>query len=536
MKRIHLFLLSVLSGVMLALAWPERGFTPLIFIGFVPLFFIQQYLGDHQKKGMFWFAWLAFLIWNSLTTWWIWYSTDVGSILAIVLNALFVAVIFYLFHLSKKKLYKNKRGFVILIFYWISWEYFHLNWDLSWPWLTLGNVFASTPKWIQWYEYTGVFGGTLWIFLANILAFHFVRSLLMREYRGLVIINGTALILVVVVPIIFSIIIYNGYDEKINPVEVVVVQPNTDPYNEQYDMAPEVLLDRNLDLAREAITDKTQFVVFPESTLYDGRYGIWENNLWGSPLIQKVHQFVFQHPVTSVIIGASTFSVIENKENKTNAARKFRDSNGYYTAYNTAFLIDTSSVIQTHHKAKLTPGVEILPSWGILKPIEGLALNLGGTVGTLGRDDHPVVFENEKGVKVAPVICYESVYGEFIAQAIRRGAEFIFIITNDGWWGNTPGHRQHFQYALLRAIETRRSIARSANTGISAFINQRGDVFQKTNYWEPAVIRQNLNINDELTYYVKNGDYIARISAFVGAFILLIAFTQGYLRKRKIVV
>jgi apolipoprotein N-acyltransferase len=533
MKRIHLLLLSILTGILLSLAWPERGFTPLIFIGFVPLFFIQQHLGDHLKRGMFWYAWLAFLIWNTLTTWWIWYSTDVGSIVAILLNSLFVAVIFYLFHLSKKKLYENKRGLVILIFYWISWEYFHLNWDLSWPWLTLGNAFASTPKWIQWYEYTGVFGGTLWIFLGNILAFHFVRSLILGKYKGMAIINGVVFLLVILAPIIWSEIIYNNYNEQVDPVEIVVIQPNTDPYNEQYDLSPEVLLDRNLSLASEAITDKTRFVVFPESTLYDGRYGIWENNLWGSPLLQKVHQFCFQHPEVSVVIGASTERIIGENEKKSNAARKFRDSSGFYYSYNTAFLLDTSDLIQTHHKAKLTPGVEIMPSWGILKPIEGLALNLGGTVGTLGRDEHPVVFENEQSVKIAPVICYESIYGEFIAQAVRKGAQFIFIITNDGWWGNTPGHRQHFQYALLRAIETRRSIARSANTGISAFINQRGDVFQRTKYWEPAVIRQNLNINDKLTYYTRNGDYIARISVFVSAFILLIALTQGYLRKRR---
>jgi len=533
MKRIHLFLLSLLSGLLLALAWPERGFTPLIFVAFVPLFFVQQYLGDWGKRGMFWYAWFAFTVWNALTTWWIWYSTDIGSILAIVLNALFTAIIFYLFHISKKKLYQNKRGFVILLFYWISWEYFHMNWDLTWPWLTLGNAFSSSPKWIQWYEYTGTLGGTLWIFVANIIAYHTVRSLVTAKYRQMAIINGVVLLMVTLVPIISSWMIYNAYEEEVNPVEVVVVQPNTDPYNEQYDLSPEVLLDRNLSLANEALTENTSFVVFPESTLYDGRYSIWENNLWGSPLMQRVHQFTFQHPEIAVVIGASTHRNIGKDEKKTNAARKFSDSDGYYYSYNTAFLIDTSDVVQIHHKSKLTPGVEIMPSWGILKPIEGLAINLGGIVGTLGRDDHPVVFESEQHIKVSPIICYESIYGEFNAETVRKGAQLIFVITNDGWWGNTPGHRQHFSYSILRAIELRRSVARAANTGISAFINQRGDVFQRTKYWEPAVIRQTLNTNNKLTYYAKNGDYLARISIFVSAFVFLIALTQGFLKKRR---
>lgn len=533
MKRIHLLLLSLLSGLLFALAWPERGINLLIFVAFVPLFFVQQQLGDNNKRGMFWLSWLSFFIWNALTTWWIWYSTDVGSILAILLNSLFVAVIFNLFHITKKKLYKNKRGFIVLLFYWISWEYFHMNWDLTWSWLNLGNVFAGSPKWIQWYEFTGTLGGTMWIIIINILVFHFMRSLLCEKFREKSVIHGSVLFVAIIVPIVTSYLIYNNYEESKEQIEVVVVQPNTDPYNEQYDVDPQALLHKNISLAREAITENTRFVVFPESTLYDGRSSIWEEDLWRSRLLQQLHEFIFEYPDISVVIGASTYRNIFEGEKKTNAARKFRDIDRYYYAYNTAFLVDTSKNIQVHHKSKLTPGVEIMPSWGILKPIEGLAIDLGGTIGTLGRDEKTIVFENKDQKKVAPIICYESIYGEFVTKTILEGAQLIFVITNDGWWGNTPGHRQHFLYSVLRSVETRRSLARSANTGISAFINQRGDVFQKTKYWEQAVIRQELNLNNKLTFYVRNGDFIARISIFISVLVLLIAYTQAFLRKRK---
>lgn len=533
MKRIHLLLLSILSGLLFALAWPERGFVPLIFFAFVPLFFIQQYLGDSGKKGMFWYAWLAFIIWNALTTWWIWNSTDVGAILAIVLNSLFVAVIFWLFHLSKKMLYNNQRGFFILIFYWISWEYFHLNWDLSWSWLNLGNVFSSVYKWIQWYEYTGILGGTFWVIAGNIVAYHFIRNLFFVKKRRMSVTYAVVLLLLFFVPVIISYIIYDHYNEKGQAVEVVVVQPDTDPYNEQYNLAPETILDRNLKLAEKKITDSTEFVVFPESTLYDARYGIWEGALMRSPLLIKLKSFIQDHPQITVVIGASTDRLIGENEKKTNAARKFTNSEGYYYAYNTAFMIDKTGVFQIHHKSKLTPGVEIMPSWGILKPIEKLALNLGGTIGTLKKDKGIVIFTDKQGIGISPVICYESVYGEFVAQTVRKGAGLIFVITNDGWWGNTPGYRQHFLFSVLRAIETRRCVARSANTGISAFINQRGDVSQKTKYWEPAVIRQSLPVNTHETFYVRYGDYMARISAFISVFLFLIAIVQGYLRKKK---
>lgn len=533
MKRIYLILLSILSGLLFALSWPERGLNLLAFVAFVPLFFVQHYLGDTKKRGMFWLSWLAFLVWNTLTTWWIWYSTDVGAIMAIVLNSLFVAVIFNLFHISKKKLYQNKRGFIILLFFWLSWEYFHMNWDLTWSWLNLGNVFASSPKWIQWYEYTGSLGGTAWIVLVNVLVYHFIKFLLIDKVKEQAVLYGTLMILVIAIPIGVSYFIYANYQEKDNPVEVVVVQPNTDPYNEQYNLNPEILLEKNLEMAKQEITDNTRFVVFPESTLYDSRYSIWEENLWRSPLLQNLQDFIFDYPNISVVIGASTYRNIPEGETRTNAARKYRNADRYYYAYNTALLVDTSEILQVHHKSKLTPGVEIMPSWGILKPLESLAIDLGGTIGTLARDEKTVVFESADQTKISPIICYESVYGEFVSDIIQEGAELIFVITNDGWWGNTPGHRQHFLFSILRSIETRRSLARSANTGISSFINQRGDVFQRTNYWEPAVIKQQLNKNTELTYYVKNGDYLARISVFVSALILLIAYTQAFIRKRK---
>ena len=221
-------------------------------------------------------------------------------------------------------------------------------------------------------------------------------------------------------------------------------------------------------------------------------------------------------------------------EVRTNAARKYANAERYYYAYNTAFLIQDDKDYQWHHKSKLTPGAEIMPSWGILKPLEALAIDLGGTVGTLKKEDHPMVFtQHDSALNVSPIICYESVYGEFVAQSVRLGAGIVVVITNDGWWGQSPGYRQHLLFSVLRAIETRRDVARSANTGVSAFINQRGDIVQRTAYWEPAAIQQELKSNSVLTYYVKNGDYLGRVSAYISGLFLLVSFTQGFLRYRK---
>lgn len=532
MKTKYCLLLSVLSGILLTISWPENGFTPLIFVALVPLFFIQQYIGDNNKRGMFWYSWLAFFLWNILTTWWIWNSTLSGALMAFVLNSLFIAVIFQLYHVSKKKLFDNKKGMLILLFYWVTWEYIHMNWDLTWSWLNLGNVFASKHTWIQWYEYTGSLGGTAWVIIVNILIYNIIAGLLNKIKSIKIIISATVLVFIISVPLIFSIIIYNNYHEKENSVDVIVVQPNIDPYNEQYSLSYEKILDKNLELASRLINDSTDFIVFPESAIQED---IWENWLGSSRSLKTIKKALTRFPNTTIVIGATTYRLLKEGEEMTNAARKFSKSNGHYYAFNTAILVEDAQDFQLHHKSMLTPGVEILPSWWILKPIEKFAIDLGGTTGTLGREDQPVVFTNSNGKKVdvTPIICYESVYGEFVANSVKLGAGLIFVITNDGWWGDTPGYRQHFLFSVLRAIETRRSVARSANTGISAFINQRGDILQQTEYWKPAVIQQTLNANYELTYYTKNGDFIARISAFISALLILIAFTQGYLRKKK---
>ena len=198
-------------------------------------------------------------------------------------------------------------------------------------------------------------------------------------------------------------------------------------------------------------------------------------------------------------------------------------------------MINRLDALQLYHKSKLTPGVEILPSFRKFRWIEKFAINLGGTVGSLGTDKVRKVYKTVNTAEVSPAICYESIFGEFFAEFVRNGAQLMIIITNDGWWGNTAGHRQHFAFASLRAIETRRSIARSANTGISAFINQRGDVLQRTEYWKPAVIKGTLNANSRLTFYVREGDYIARAAVFLGGllFFLCILFHFVY-RKKKL--
>jgi apolipoprotein N-acyltransferase len=535
MKRIYKILLAILSGLLLTAGWPERGFPFLLFIGFVPLLIVEyeqwKNRENNHASGIVKYILLSISVWVLLTTWWVYISTPIGIVATILVNTSIVGGAFFLFHITHRRLSTTSASYTALIGYILTAEFIHLRWDLNFPWLNLGNGFAAYPKLIQWYEYTGIFGGSLWILLVNILLFFFVRDRIINKICSREIgIRMAGTILLIIVPIIISVVMYYRYTEKINPVDVVVVQPNLDPYNEQFALDPMEVTDRMLSMAAEKADSLTDFAVFPESAIQEY---VFEDRLEYSPSISRLRQFNRIYKQINVIAGISTRKIFEPGEPLSASARKFKDTLVYYDSYNTALFVSHEGVLQKYHKSKLTPGVELMPLIHYLPFMEKLALDLGGTIGSLGVNPDQTPFVINNNLKVAPCICYESVYGEFMNRFILNGANVIFVITNDGWWGNTPGHRQHMLFSVIRAIETRRSVARSANTGISCFINQRGDISQRTEYWVPAVIRQKINANDKITFYVKYGDYIGRVFILVAILSLILTISTTF-RKRKL--
>lgn len=522
--------LPIISGLLLALAWTERGFPVLLFIAFIPLLILE----DLKRKdpsvtriGMYWMVFPAFLIWNGLTTWWIYNATFVGVLAALLTNTLSQSLMFWLFHFTRKTLKRGRHGYLALIFFWITFEFIHHHWDLNWPWMTLGNGFAAWPKWIQWYEFTGTFGGSLWILIVNILLFKaLMRALELKSFRA-TIGNWVIPVILVIIPTLVSFWIYRNYEEKVSPIEVVSVQPNFDPYTEQYDLSSEVVIRRASELALQEVDKGTDFIIFPESMVqpnFVSRSRIWENDLRSHPTLEQFRkELLTEYPEAKVISGYSTSKAYLEGDAITATARAFPEGGGHYDNYNTAILISKGLDFQLYHKSRLTPGVELMPFPWLLEPFGDIALDLGGTIGALGVDKERIPFFINDTLKVATIICYESAFGEFVNGFIKNGANVIFVITNDGWWGNTAGHRQHMLFSVIRSIETRRSIARSANTGISCFVNQRGDISQRTPYWVPAAIKETINANDKITFYVKYGDYIARGCALGAVLLLLIA-------------
>lgn len=533
MQKLKLVGLAILSGLLMGVSWPATGnIAPLFFISLLPLLYVEYTVTQNKLSSGFLYlaAFICFLTFNGYTTWWIYYASGAGMIMAVVLNSIFMGIVFLWFH-KVKTLFGNQKGYLSLIFFWVTFEWWHYHWEFSHPWSSFGNVFAEFPQLIQWYEYTGVLGGTIWLLSANILIFNLFRRLyILREsvkqnLKQLILVIG-----IIAIPMIISTIQYTTYEEIEAPANIVVVQPNIDPYNDKFGgMTVGEQVERILSLAREKTTENTQYVVAPETAIPRGSL---ENELEDNYAIQQIRGFLEQYPKVKFIIGASTYLNYEVGGDKpTPSARQNKQTQQWYDAFNSALMIAPNQPIQIYHKSKLVLGVERLPFAKLLAPLEDLAINLGGTFGSLGIEKEAKNLDTA-GIGIAPVICYESIYGDYVGDYIAKGAQLIFVITNDGWWEDTPGYKQHLAYARLRAIETRRSIVRSANTGISCFINQRGDVFQKTDWWVPTVISGSINANSNETFYTAHGDFFGRL--FAGISILLILWYWTLKIKRKI--
>ena len=538
-------LLSILSGLLLWIAWPPTSYTSFfLFIGLVPMLIVIETLikSSYTKKGkkIFWTTFIGFFIWNTLCVYWVYNSIKtIGAVIALPislipysLGPLLMSTACWLYY-RLRRVSRPEIGLIGFIFFWIAYEYLHQTWELNFPWMTLGNGFATSHKWVQWYEYTGVYGGTVWVLIANILGFLIYQSLKRSDHIK----KKSALILslglLISLPIAWSLHRYNNYREQKNPSNIVVAQPNIDPY-EKIESIPATQQIAILTHLSDSLGQKnTEFFIWPETAIYDPR-GLNEDLVRSSPYFEQVQRFLHKYANGNVLTGAEDVKFYNSRKTAT-ASPLDPQGNEFYDEFNAAINIENSSEVQFYHKSKLVPGVESLPFGNTLSFLKPVFEHLGGATGSIAGQEEPSVFYSQSGIGAAPIICFDSIYGEWVAGSVHEGAQFIAVITNDGWWENTSGKDQHMDYAKLRAIETRRWVCRSANTGISAFINQRGDVVKQTKWWTRTAIKQDINLNSDLTFYTLHGDYIPKTGsmiAIVGIIWILVGAVRN-IRKKK---
>ena len=509
-----------------------KGCGPLALLSFTPLFLIDELCRRERLRGAGWYGFVALLLFNIATTFWVWFVSPAGAIAALGLNSLFMFILYALFRWSRKLCKKGAQWLPYLFFaaIWLAWEHIYFNIDLTWPWLTLGYAFATSHKLVQWYELTGVLGGSLWILIASILAFFGLREAMDGRRKRAWWMAG-ALAAVVLIPTICSLIRYYSYREKGDTIEVAIIQPSVDPFQRHGHgtLTQDELDAQMIRMAEEVVTPATHYLITPETVTY----GIDINLPDTSPSFQRYREFLGKYPQLNLLFGSLTNQHYFVGGKPTPTAR--RTGPFWYDRFNSAMLISHSMNLGYYHKSKLVPGTECIPFLEQAPWLGKVVDKFGGASSSYGRMKQMEALEGTDGNKVVPMICYESVYGDYSRGGVQRGGNFMAVMTNDAWWGDTPGYRQHFRYAALRAIENRRDVVQAANTGISGFFNQRGDVLQRTSWWKEESLAGEVHLNDSLTPFTRRGDVIGRLAKPVSlllALLVLASFVWGKISAR----
>lgn len=567
--------LILLFAIMMSMPFLLPHSSWMALLGFVPLLCAERLLTLEGRKHAWAYLYAAFVLWNAFTTFWVCNATVGGGIAAVLLNALQMLVVFLLFR-GSRRFFSGILPYIFLAAAWIAWEKAYFSWDISWPWLTLGNAFARTPALVQWYDVTGTLGGSLWVWACNLSVFGLLVALSDGEWFGVRCADGswkgfspkarvayiTGLAVLFAGPVIWSLCKwYSPAPESPESIDVLVAQPNIDPYHKFEALSQrqqnELLIDLiqpELDAYGRRISTEAHFlypqqeadsagicateelecpvgnqeatlpgmlILAPETFTSD----VTTNNLSASPTLNTFKDLLSGYPGLNMLLGASTYTRIESAMRPSLTSRQICDGL-WYESHNSALMIDGTGRNEIFHKTKLVVAVEKLPYPVVFDPIDRV---LGGVMGRcVGQDEISLLnfrASDSKGrlveVPLGCAVCYESVYGDYCRGYILKGAKALTIITNDAWWGDTPGYRQHLSYASLRAIETRRSIARCGNTGISALIDSRGRIVEQGPWWESATLRFPLPLSDEVTFFVSHGDITGRVCTFT--FLLLLA-------------
>ena len=542
MKKENLILwgLVVIFAIMMSVPFiiPHTGIISLF--GIIPLLCMERIADLSGKKRIWPYHYTAFVLWNAITTFWVCNATIGGGIFAILANSLQMSLVFGLFRLSKKK-FSGSLPYIFLAMAWIAWERFYFDAEISWPWLVLGNSFARTTWAIQWYEMTGALGGSLWIWACNLGLFGLLVSLSDGSFfawnRKARIVSAAGYLAILIAPMIISGSIgkqYRNSMESPEQLEVLIIQPNIDPYNKFEAMTQDqqnAILEEKMEQAlKDRKGDSTAaplLVLSPETFTRDIICGDYpRSRTW-----RRFTSFLKDYPNVSMLFGASSYEYIMSDERPTETARHINDGL-WVESHNSALMTDGTTRTEIFHKNKLVVGVEHTPYPAVFCRIDDM---LGGVMGRcVGQGDITLLNVRpieDQAIPIGCAICYESVYGEYYTDYVRKGARAMAIITNDAWWGDTPGYRQHLSYASIRAIETRRAIARCANTGISAIISPSGEILQPTPWWEPAVIKAHVPLREDITFYVSHGDITGRICTFL-FMLLLLALVVRFVTKR----
>ena len=483
---------SITAGILLGLSFPPINLSFLCFPAIMLFIHLANLCESNKQLALYSYAGL--LIWNLITTYWLMMASVAAGVGANLANAVLMTIPLVFMRFFQKK-YQSK--FLIALLQacaWISYEFLHHNWDLAWPWLAIGNAWAKQVSLIQYISITGHLGITFWVMFTSAISYQAIKST-NKKYTYYALASLTFLPSLSLLSFVIDKPL--AADEK--SIAITVIQPNHDSYLDYGGMSgTSEVIDSLLSISKKTIIEETQLIVWPENSIdaalrMDSRH----TNRIADSAISWNNNF---------IIGSGLYTIYEN--DKPTSYRYSSKSKTAYNIFNSSLYINSDGTFNRYDKANLVPIVERIPFLNFLISIDIFNFIKWSKMAFYGKGNSPNMLETKEFITPG-LICYDSIYPSWISKFVNNGAGFLTIITNDGWWGDSSGHRQHFEYARLRAIEFNRWIVRSANNGTSGIIKPNGTVQQKTKYWTRTGFNSNIPIIKEQTLYAKFGDWLS---------------------------
>jgi apolipoprotein N-acyltransferase len=539
-KRGRLFL-ALLTGAGLGFSFPPFQAGTLAAFSFVPFFILFE--KNKTYRGALKYSYITFFVLGIITSYWIGaYNIAKQAYLAITGTALLVLVpiIFCIssilwFFLIRQ--FGFKKSIFFFPFILVGTEYLLTLTNLLFPWQILGYSQTYDLQVIQFISFTGVHGISFWLLWINVLIYFLYSKLVSREWHV-----GSVRTLLIIILIAFIYLIpkfygnivlddqRNKYNDENKRIRVGLVQPNIDPY-EKWIGNVEKQLKVFQKLTDDAANDKSALVIWPETAV--PAYILLPDN---DAILKTIRQKVDSLKI-NLLTGITDWIYYEDIATAPKSS-KWQEDGRRYDIYNSAMLLQPNNVwVQKYVKIKLVPFAERLP-WAeelSFLNLDAIRWNFGAAGFGIGKDTTVFKFcsANSDTVKFSTMICYESLFPEFVAEFVRRGAQFLVVITNDSWWGNTSGVYQHEQYDILRAVENRRWVVRCANGGISCFIDPVGKTHNRLKFGVEAAVVKNITPQSELTFYSKHKDFIGKICVVLSVALLFTGGIKKYFVKNS---
>lgn len=512
---IFLLLLPVITGVILGVSALPSKLWPLNFIAFIPLLIASEFALASKKPFLIFLLQLmiSLVVFYSIVYYWVLQTAHLGFLIGFIIVLPYLLLISPYIYIKKRG---NKYAPLYFIAAWLGTEFIQSYFQLGSPFYTLGNNLGVNPRLIQWYEFTGAAGGTLWILAGNFAILSAGKTLVNNSKRW---VKRIAIALgILLLPFTLSLIIFYTYKDKGLKTEVLVIHPSTDCAAVKYRINIYELMDIYLKIMLPQITEKTEYVVLPETAITNAG---WVADLNNNLVFDHFKSQTTAFPRLKLVTGAIIYEAIPNVE-KINGYKKIpgirysEKYNTWYYTYSSALQIAKNLPVQMRTKDGLVPYQEYAPYPRVIPHIAPVGIDFQFSI----REKNKQVFIAENNTKTAALICYELVYGRLFSKAAKKGAEAFFVLLNEGWYIDPKVPQQFLQLSVVRAVENRRYIAHSSNMGISAFINQKGEVISTQKSKEPAFLKQEIRLNNKITVSATSGNYLG-VTSLISVILML---------------